>query len=38
LAPNYLEPFIGNAPPPFILDPLLWIGSAYYFVYINSCL
>jgi hypothetical protein len=37
LAPNYLEPFIGNAPPLFILDPLIWIGSAYYFVYINSC-
>ncbi len=38
LAPNYLEHFIGSAPPPFILDPLLWIGSAYSFVYLNSCL
>jgi len=38
LAPKYLEHFIGSAPPLFILDPLLWIGSAYSFVYINSCL
>jgi len=38
LAPNYLEHFIGSAPPLFILDLLLWIGSAYSFVYINSCL
>jgi hypothetical protein len=38
LAPNYLEHFIGSAPPLFILDPLLWIGSAYSFVYLNSCL
>jgi len=38
LAPNYLEHLIGSAPPLFILDPLLWIGSAYSFVYLNSCL
>jgi hypothetical protein len=38
LAPKYLEHFIGSAPPLFILDPLLWIGSAYSLVYINSCL
>ncbi len=38
LAPKYLEHFIGSAPPLFILDPLLWIGSAYFLVYINSCL
>jgi hypothetical protein len=28
LAPKYFEHFIGSAPPLFILDPLLWIGSA----------
>jgi hypothetical protein len=27
LAPKYFEYFIGSAPPLFILDPLLWIGS-----------
>ncbi len=38
LGAKYLEHFIGSAPPLFILDPLLWIGSAYVFLYINSCL
>ncbi len=38
LVPNYLEHFSGSAPPLFILDPILWIGSAYSFVYLNSCL
>jgi hypothetical protein len=28
LAPKYFEYFIGSAPPLFIPDPLLWIGSA----------
>jgi hypothetical protein len=37
LAPKYFEYFIGSAPPTFILDPLLWIGSAYLFLYINPC-
>ncbi len=37
LAPKYLEHFIGSTPPLFILDPLLWIGSAYVSLYINSC-
>jgi hypothetical protein len=37
LAPKYFEHFIGSAPPLFILDPLLWIGSAYVSLYINSC-
>ncbi len=37
LAPKYFEHFTGSAPPLFILDPLLWIGSAYVSVYINSC-
>ncbi len=37
LAPKYLEHFIGSAPPLFILDPLLWIESAYVSLYINSC-
>ncbi len=37
LAPKYLEHFIGSAPPLFILDLLLWIGSAHVSLYINSC-
>ncbi len=37
LAPKYFEHFIRSAPPLFILDPLLWIRSAYVSVYINSC-
>jgi len=36
LAPKYFEHFIGSAPPLLILDPLLWIGSAYVSLYINS--
>jgi hypothetical protein len=38
LAPKWFEHFTWSAPPLFILDLLLWIGSAYYFLYINSCL
>ncbi len=38
LAPKWSEHFTRSAPPLFILDLLLWIGSAYYFLYINSCL
>ncbi len=38
LAPKWFEHFTWSAPPLFILDPLLWIGSAYDFLYINSCL
>jgi len=37
LAPKYFEHFTGSAPPLFILDPLLWIRSAYVSLYINSC-
>ncbi len=37
MAPKYLEHFIISAPPLFILDLLLWIGSAYVSLYINSC-
>jgi hypothetical protein len=37
LVPKYFEHFIGSAPPLSILDPLLWIGSAYVSLYKNSC-
>ena len=38
LGAKLLGAFHWKCSTPFILDPLLWIGSAYSFVYLNSCL